>query len=219
MTKDKNKSMNTTATFYPYARFAELIEKRGEPYVQPRVSTIEEYLGKPLRHGDVVNFDDDRALHSFIVAESDGKKRFMKNPDNAGAGYISIPLAVTKSLKDAVKYYNNVTKNADYLLSDIELSQNDTTVQKIFTSPSDIIDRALFFYYPSLDKIGVEIGGVQKQFSLSVQQSEIERAFVAKKSPVVPPVVEQKKKKHNIIDKVKKALFSKKKSRKNGVKA
>lgn len=46
-----------------------------------------------LKHGDVVNFGDYRDTDSYIVfrQQKDGKLTLLENPDDRGAGYLTIP--------------------------------------------------------------------------------------------------------------------------------
>ena len=54
---------------------------------------IEALLSKyDLKHGDVVNFSDYRDTDSHIVLrQKDGKLTLIANPDDRGAGYLTIP--------------------------------------------------------------------------------------------------------------------------------
>jgi hypothetical protein len=186
----------TKPVYYDYSHFTTLLKDRNnEPYVHPRASTIERHLNKTLHHGDVVNFDDDRALHSFIVVETaDNKKSLMANPDNAGSGYVSIPLAVTGTVPDAIKFCSKLIVQLGLYLNDIELANTDATIKKIFTRPSDIQVHGRFQYFPLTNELGIVYKNKFRMVNLSHHdvQLHIEQMFAAE--PAAKAVVVEPKK-------------------------
>jgi len=189
-------------TYYDYASLATFLAKR-DPEVIPRATTLERFLGKNLKHGDVVNFDDDRALNSFIISIVDDKKRLIKNPDNSGSGYVTIPVEVTRTVPDALSYFSKVIQKLDIYLNDIELSTTDATIRKLFKSPSPILDHGEFSYLPSTNELSVMYNNHHKLYELPIttsgsidfsvdNQGMIERLFtvtpkVEKKTPEKKP--------------------------------
>jgi hypothetical protein len=139
-------------------------------------------LTSSLKLGDVVRMKDDlRQLDSYIVTIDN---KLIKNPDNSGSGYLTIPIEITKHLADACSYYKNMIKTLDVEFGDIELSLDDTTVRKIFKEPSTILQNAYIFYSPYMDQIIVQVGRKTQEFHMSsVTQEEIELAFAKKPSP------------------------------------
>lgn len=170
------------ATLYNHTAFNDLLQDR-DPYVQPRIATIEAHLGKELHHGDVVLFDDDRAKHAFIVlVDMDGHKRFIKNPDNAGSGYLTIPIEITRQLPDATRYLARVIHDLGYLLMDIELSWQDPIVWKLIPNTS-IQDTDLYHYYPYYQSMAITRNKEYNYFELPISSHDIEKAFEKQKSP------------------------------------
>ena len=70
------------------------------------------------KYGDLVSFSDYRDTETFIIGK---KGKLIPNPDNASAGYLSIPYQITQYLDDAVSMYGH----SDLSVNDIDLRYND----------------------------------------------------------------------------------------------
>ena len=82
----------------PVARYLELYGVDDLTECPTSEAEIEALLSKyDLKHGDVVNFSDYRDTDSHIVLrqKDGGKLTLIANPDDRGAGYLTIPKVYT----------------------------------------------------------------------------------------------------------------------------
>jgi len=70
------------------------------------------------KYGDLVAFSEYRDTETYIIGK---KGKLIPNPDNASAGYLSIPYQITQYLDDAVSMYGH----SDLCVNDIDLRYND----------------------------------------------------------------------------------------------
>lgn len=148
---------------------------------RPSVTAILEICAEKnvkLAYGDIINFGEDRQKYAYIYAEGN----FIKNPDFSGAGYLTIPMAITRNLPDAVKYYSKVIRKIGVEFGEIELGRDDALIKAIFKQPSDILVKAEFSYAPYQDSLYVGVGRQSHTFLMmkrALKQADIEKAFAA----------------------------------------
>ena len=87
------------------------------------------------KYGDLVSFSDYRDTETYIIGK---KGKLIPNPDNASAGYLSIPYQITQYLDDAVSMYGH----SDLSVNDIDLRYNDKFIlDKINTKKCKILKK------------------------------------------------------------------------------
>jgi hypothetical protein len=195
--------MRPTAKYYN-VNFILLLENRTEPYTKPRIATIEQHLRCALKHGDVINFDDFRALDSFIVFDDGQTKKFIRNKDKSGSGYISVPIKITRTLSDAIKYYSQIETD---LISDIALSQDDRTVKDIFKTVNDLSSQVEVSYSPHTERINIVYKNIYKDFPITATQDDIVSAFLKPITQEMKPPTNKSKKKSSIYKSLFKKIF------------
>ena len=84
-----------------------------------------------LTHGDILHFgDEDRDVFSVIVVrQSSDAFVLIRNPDDAAAGYLTIPRQVTESVKDCKRKYASIIEDAPFI--NFHLTGNDVFVKDI----------------------------------------------------------------------------------------
>ena len=90
--KSASKSVVGTSTSYDYDVLAR----------------VDEGTREEARHGDIFTNNGYRHTETVIACQDDstGKMIFVKNPDEAGSGYLTIPRMVLNKVTDAVKKYD-----------------------------------------------------------------------------------------------------------------
>ena len=83
----------------------------------------------PTKFGDVVAFSPYRDTKTYIV---DINGNLIPNPDFSGSGYLTIPLEVTKYMRNATKFYQNVLILRDN--SNIYVRHDDLFIAKAYGS-------------------------------------------------------------------------------------
>lgn len=135
---------------------------------------------KTLKYGDIVNFGEDRQSYSYIYVDNS----FIKNPDDSGAGYLTIPLSVSQHFPDAVKHYSKVIRKLGVEFGDIELLSTDKTVRRIFKKQNAFSTNAKFSFLPYDNSLVVEVGKKSIPFSVTnISREAIEAAFEPKTKP------------------------------------
>lgn len=130
--------------------------------------------GITLKYGDIINFSEDRQKYAYIYINDD----FLKNSDDSGSGYLSIPLSVSRNFTDAIKHYQKVIKQLGVEFGDIELHVADETIKKKFTTPSHLLEKARFYYLPYDNSLVVEVGNISRPFNITTSQTDIEKAII-----------------------------------------
>ncbi len=143
------------------------------------IKKIEKHLDVHLKHGDVVNFYKERLGRSRIVVENaKGALSFINNPDNTDAGYLSIPLEVTRRISDVKAYYKKVFEAAGGYVSDVELPAHDAIIKRIFEEPSVLLTEGKFMWDIGNNELIVDYKNKSKGFDMSdLSQEEIEARF------------------------------------------
>ena len=80
------------------------------------------HIVKEYNYGDLVSFSDYRDTGTYIIGK---KGKLVPNPDNASAGYLSIPYDITKHLNNAVEMYCH----DDLSVNDIDLRYDDKFIK------------------------------------------------------------------------------------------
>lgn len=162
------------------------VEKMGR---RPSTSELMGYMESKkisLQTGDVINLGQDRQKYAYVFTSNGG---FIKNPDESGSGYLTVPLSITKSMKDAVGHYSGVIRKLGVEFGDIELGMNDAFIQKILKRPSELLAKATFSYAPYDNRLYVGLGRKSNVFDVrGLKQDDIEAFFAeqpqaAKKKP------------------------------------
>lgn len=78
-----------------------------------------------LKFGDIVSFSAYRDTESYIVGKN---KVPIENPDFLGLGYLTIPIEITKHLKNAYKHYQQIIEQRPCIT--IQLYGNDIYLSK-----------------------------------------------------------------------------------------
>ena len=70
-----------------------------------------------LKHGDVINFGDFRFADAKIVRFNENDRIFelIDSIDVTDAGYLEIPLEVTRQIKSALRKYHNIIKEIGHI--------------------------------------------------------------------------------------------------------
>ncbi|ELU02230.1 hypothetical protein CAPTEDRAFT_213767 [Capitella teleta] len=88
---------------------------------------ITEFIKKNnLQFGDVVCFGDMRAETAFIITTND---LWIRNPDESGSAYLTIPVAITQHLTDAVTKFQDLSHENPI---NILLKTHDKFIEKRF---------------------------------------------------------------------------------------
>ena len=132
-------------------------------------------------YGDLVSFSDYRDTGTFIIGK---KGKLIPNPDNAAAGYLSIPYEITQYLNDAVSMYGH----NDLSVNDIDLRYNDKFIlNNINTKKCKILKKwnwkiswcvdSLYIQFPNGKSNNFDIGETDAEKILAwYQGSELEQA-------------------------------------------
>lgn len=128
-----------------------------------------------LQTGDIINLGQDRQKYAYVFTSDGG---FIKNPDESGSGYLTVPLSITRSMKDAVGHYSGVIRKLGVEFGEIELGMNDAFIQKIFKGPSELLAKATFSYAPYDNRLYVGLGRKSNVFDVrGLKQDDIEAFF------------------------------------------
>ena len=84
-------------------------------------------LNIPTKFGDIVSFSPYRDTKTYIV---DINGNLIPNTDFSGSGYLTIPIEITKYMKNAIKYYKNILTNRDN--ANIYLRHDDLFIVKSY---------------------------------------------------------------------------------------
>jgi len=114
-----------------------------------------------LKHGDVVSFNDYRDTDSHIVFSQDGGRvTLIPNPDDRGAGYLTIPKEVLANVRDAVNLYKDFIHDEQPAFN-LHLSPQDTfVVDRIGHVPSDW-EFNVTWDWGSLNSFGIKVPGYE----------------------------------------------------------
>jgi hypothetical protein len=82
-----------------------------------------------LNHGDIIRTTDFRELDAHIVYYNESEEIFelVINPDESDAGYLTIPLKITKPVKSALKKYKSLLEELGHF--DLFLAPTDEFIK------------------------------------------------------------------------------------------
>ena len=87
---------------------------------------------RSLKHGDVINFGDYRFIDAKIVQFNEDVRKYelLDNIDATDAGYLEIPLEITRHIKSALRKYHNIIEEIGHI--NLVLSPQDEFIQLAF---------------------------------------------------------------------------------------
>ncbi len=186
----------------------------------PSASELEKVLKIKLNVGDIVNFGDYRQSGCYFVGGSDEHRVMVKNPDNSGSGYLTIPMVISKKFPNVLSHYSNVITKLDNQITDVEIPNEDVMINKLFKE-SEIKNNAYFAYYPLENQLIVRYKRKMMMVDLTMDQKfkkdnqkSIEKFFgLGTPTPQVGIVMNDSppKKPKNLKNKLK-SLFARKKN-------
>ena len=138
----------------------------------PSASEIEKQLKIKLNVGDIVNFGDYRQIGCYFVGGTSEHRVMVKNPDNSGSGYLTIPLVMSKKFSNVLSHYSDVIRELDNQITDVEISNEDVIIKKLFKD-GEIKNNAYFSYYPLEKQLIVNYKRKTMSIDLIVQQNDI----------------------------------------------
>lgn len=114
-----------------------------------------------LKHGDVVAFSEERDSQSFILSRHTDKEefKFIRNPDDSNASYLTIPREVMENCDNGVNKYQNIIREC--VAINLHVSPKDAFLKKKFGDGEipHVWDFDIHFSYGELEEIYVRTPG------------------------------------------------------------
>ena len=154
VTKEAVRDVKSTAAILVY-------EKEAPP--QDGAETLELVKQHGLKHGDILAFSDERDSKSFILCRDMEKEEYkwLENPDDSNAGYLTIPAVILKRCSDGVTKYSSVIR--DSVAINLHVSPKDSFLRKKFGEGDipETWDFDIHFSYGELEEVYVRTPGAE----------------------------------------------------------
>ncbi len=111
---------------------------------------VERALGVILHHGDVVNFGDYRYIDAYFVVEDGFTRGLVRNRDYACSGYLTVPMEVSRLLRDARGHYQDILRDLRDDVTCIAIGRWDILLARVFKNRDfgrckDVLERGRFY--------------------------------------------------------------------------
>lgn len=168
--------------------------------VQKLVASNDVIIGRDIVAGDVIYVDDEEFY--IVSPKLDGKKSelcIIRNPDNTGAGFLTIPKHISKLFENAVEAYGKLANVVSCM--DIELSSEDAFISSKIGKLEEGWEFEVALDEGKLDNVAFKFGDGPFNFLQNNQLDLFTREYVeAMKQQMVFSCICQLMSKESILD-------------------